>query len=115
MTIRVAGFNGEPFSANYGTLDSSRSVDGTVPAEYEARVRTDPRAADSVSATVWKTSEDSKELRVQIIDNGMVVKESSTTEDYGAAYLRWSPNERPSGGTTALSTEKTREESRPRP
>ena len=119
VVVRVTGFKGEPFSANYGTLDSSRSVDGVAPMDYEVRVRTGPLLGDSVSATAWKTTGDSKELKVQIVDNGKVVKESSTTEDYGAAYVRWSPNERPPGGattgTTTPGTEKTGQTTGPRP
>jgi hypothetical protein len=109
VILRVTGSKGQPFSANYGTLEASRSVDGLAPADYEARIRTDPRSADSLSATVWKTTGDSKALTVQIIDNGRVVKESSTAEDSGATYVRWSPNEpQPSGTTMQEGTEKTK-------
>jgi hypothetical protein len=109
VILRVTGSNGQRFSANYGTLDASRSVEGVAPADYEVRVRTDPLSADSVSAVAWKTTESSKELTVQIIDNGKVVKESRSTEEYDSAYVRWSPNERqPSGTTTQEGTEKTK-------
>ncbi len=109
VILRVTGSNGQRFSANYGTLDASRSVDGVAPADYEVRVRTDPLSADSVSAMIWKTTGDSKELTVQLIDNGRVVKENSTTKEHDSAYIRWSPNEQQPGGTTMQEgTEKTK-------
>ena len=100
LTLRVTGSSGERFGANYGDLGSSRSVDGVVPMDYEVEVHTDPLAEDYVYATVWKTAGDSSELKVQIIDNGRVVKEGSTTKDYGAASVRWNPNEQQPGTTT---------------
>jgi hypothetical protein len=103
VTIRITGSSGESFGANYGNQNSSRSVEGATPADYEARVNTGSSSGDYITATAWKTTGDSKELKVQIVDKGTVVKESSTTKDYGAAGLRWRPNdppEPPSGTTT---------------
>jgi hypothetical protein len=114
VTLRVTGSSGESFGANYGNLDSSRTVEGVSPTDYEIRVRTDPRSGDYIAATAWKTAANSKELKVQVVDNGKVVKESKTTEDYGAASIRWSPNERPTQTTTS-STEKTGENTNPQP
>jgi hypothetical protein len=114
VTLRMTGSSGESFGANYGNLDSSSTVEGVIPKDYEVRVRTDPRSGDYVAATAWKTAADSKELKVQIVDSGKVVKESKTTEDYGAASIRWSPNERPTETTTS-STEKTGEATNSRP
>jgi hypothetical protein len=115
VIVRVTGSNGESFGANYGNFSSSRTVEGVIPADYEVQVNTDPYSGDYVSAVAWKYSGDSKELKVQIIDDGKVVKEGSTTKDYGAASVRWSPNEKQAGGTTTSSTEKTKEESSPHP
>lgn len=115
VTVRVTGAEGVPFGAIYGNLRASRSVEGVVPAEYEVRVQTDPGSADYAWAEAWKTAGDSKELRVQILDDGdKAIRQFSTTEDYGSAYVRWNPNEKapPSGETTAAS-EGTR--LRPRP
>ncbi len=103
VTVRVTGSKGEPFGANYGNLRSSSWVEGVVPTDYEVRVNTNPLSGDYVSATAWKTTGNSKELKVQIIDNGRVLKEASTTNDYGAAGTRWSPNEPQTGGTTTTS------------
>ena len=115
VIVRVTGSNGESFGANYGNFSSSRTVEGVIPADYEVQVNTDPYSGDYVSAVAWKYSGNSDELKVQIIDDGKVVKEGSTTKDYGAASVRWSPNERQSGGTTTPSTEKAKEDSSPHP
>ncbi len=114
VTVRVTGAQGQPFGINYGNLLSNRSIEGVVPAEYEVLVRTDPASGDYAWAEAWKTSGNSKELRVQIVDNGKVIREWVTTEDYGSAYVRWGPNEKepPSGETTAA-REGTRIGSRP--
>ena len=106
VTVRVKGAAGEPFGLIYGNLLSSRSVEGVVPEDYEVVVRTDSGSGDYAWAEAWKTAGNSKELRVQILDDsGKAIREWSTTEDYGSAYVRWSPNERepPSGETTSAS------------
>lgn len=104
VTIRVTGSSGEPFGANIGNFDSSRVVDGVVPNDYEVRVRTDPRSGDYVSATVWKTTGSSKELKVQLVEDGRVVQENSTKKDYGATGVRWTPGDPPSVAPAAEST-----------
>jgi hypothetical protein len=100
LTIRVGGLTGQSFGANFGNLSSSRSVEGRAPTDYEVRVNTDPGSGDYVTATAWKTTGDSNELKVQLLDNGSVIKESSTTKDYGVASVRWSPGEPQSSETT---------------
>ncbi len=92
VTVRVTGSSGQPFGANYGNLSSSRSVEGVIPAEYEARVSSSS-SGDYVSATAWKTTGDSRELRVQLVIDGVVVRDSATTKDYGATGARWNSNE----------------------
>ena len=106
VTVRVTGSSGEQFGANFGNLYSSRSVEGVVPADYEVQVDTDPGSGDAVTATVWKTTGDENELKVQILDRGKVVRENSTTEDYGATGVRWNPNEPQPEATTTPSTTK---------
>jgi hypothetical protein len=105
VTVRVTGSKDESFGANIGNLRSSRSVEGVVPAEYEVSVRTDPLSGDYVSVTAWKNAENEKELKVQIIDDGWIIRESSTTKDYGATGVRWNPNA-PQPSETTTSTEK---------
>jgi hypothetical protein len=109
VTVRVKGPEGQPFGINYGNVRSGHSVEGVVPADYELEVDTDPRSWDYAWALAWKTTGDSKELRVQILDNGKVIREWATTEDYGSAYVRWYPNEQepPSEETSAPSKGKS--------
>ncbi len=109
LTVRVGGLTGQSFGANFGNLSSSRSVEGRAPADYEVRVSTDPDSGDYVTATAWKTTGDSNELKVQLLDNGSVIRESSTTKDYGVASVRWSPGEPQSGETTAPAKKKAPE------
>lgn len=116
VTIRVTGSKGQTFGANYGNLRSSRSVESVVPADYEANVRTDRSSGDYISVTVWKTTgDDTQELKVQILDNGRVVREASTTEDYGATGVRYNPNdpELPAA-TTPEKEKKTGKDSAPK-
>lgn len=112
VTIRVTGATGESFGANYGTLRSSNTVEGVVPADYEVEVNTDPSAGDYVTATAWKTVGNRKELKVQLLDNGRVVQETSTTKDYGATGIRWNPNEQPAPENTMPGAEKTKEDTK---
>jgi hypothetical protein len=113
VTVRVTGSSGERFSGNLSTLDGSHSLDGVVPVDYRVEVRADPVVADFLFATVQKAEEDDKELRLQILDNGKVVKEGSTAVDHESVVsLVWSPQERDheststQEGTSAQSTEK---------
>lgn len=92
VIVRVTG--SEAFSGNYGTLDSSRSVDGVAPAEYAVEgLDTGMFSADSVSALVQKTGAGEGELGVQIVVGGEVVEESYTTAEYGVVQTNWSPSE----------------------
>ena len=115
VTVRVTGSSGEQFGANLGNLRSSHSVEGVIPANYEVEVHTDPSSGDYVSATAWKNTGNSKELKVQLVDNGSVIRENSTTKDYGVTGVRWSPNDPPPDETTTASTEKTGENDKAAP
>jgi hypothetical protein len=116
LTIRVKGPEGETFGINYGNVSSGRSVEGVFPADYEVQVNTDPRSWDYAWALAWKTTGDDEELRVQILDNGKVIRQWATTEDYGSAYVRWYPNEKesPSEETTAPSKGKALKDNEPK-
>ena len=96
VTIRVTGSTGEPFSGEFRTLDSSRSVTGVTPVDYELQARADPLLADFVFVSVAKTSVNDHQLRLQILYNGKEVKSGSTTQPYGVVGLTWSPNEQTS-------------------
>lgn len=65
-------------TSNGGT--SSRSVDGTTPAEYYLG------SADIVSCAFQKTSE-SGSLKVEILKGGKMVNSSYTTADYGVVSV----------------------------
>ena len=90
--VRVTGDPGINFSGNIGTLDGSRSVEGTTPEEFAVEVDTGAFAFDSVSALA-QNSDGSGNLVVQIVRDGEVVKEQSTTAQYGVADVTWSPSE----------------------
>lgn len=91
VIVRVTG--DEAFSGNYGTLESSRSVDGVAPAEYPVEVDTGFFSMDSVSVVMQKNGAGSGELGVEIVADGEVVRETSTTAEYGVVDANWSPAE----------------------
>lgn len=95
VTVRVAGTGGLRFTGEIATLDGSRSVEGTVPEEYEARIETGRRDFDYVSAFFSRNFEDEGEgtLRVEIVSGGEVVEEAETSARAGSVSVNWSPNE----------------------
>ncbi len=92
IVVRVTGDEGIPFSGNYGELDGSQSVQGTTPMEYEVPIDTGLASIDSLTAVMQKEGAEG-ELTVQIVRDGKVVAERSTTAEYGLVDLAWSPNE----------------------
>lgn len=91
VVVRVTGSGA--FSGNYGTLETSRTVDGVAPAEYAVEdLDTGAFSFDSVSAVMQKTGAGTNELGVQIVVDGEVVQESSTSAEYGVAQVNWSPS-----------------------
>lgn len=92
ISVLITGDPGISFSGNIGTLDGSRSVEGTTPQEFAVEVDTGALAFDSVSVTA-QNSDGSGNLVVQILRDGEVVKEQSTTAQYGVASVNWSPSE----------------------
>lgn len=93
VTIRVTGTPGSAFSGSYGNLDSTRSVDGVTPAEFEVEIETGFLTFDSVSAVMQKTDFGSAELRVEMVVDGEVVKDESTTAEFGVAQVNYVPGE----------------------
>jgi hypothetical protein len=91
--IRVTGTRGEPFSGSYGNIDTTRTVDGSTPAEFEQKVDTGFLSMDSVSATFQKMGGGNGKLGVQIVVDGEVVKQANTTAEYGVVSAVWSPAE----------------------
>lgn len=94
VLVRVTGDRGVRFSGAYGNTDSTRSVDGTTPAEFAVRgVDTGSLSTDVVTANMQKTRAGSERLTVQIVVGGRVVKEASTTAEYGTVDVTWSPQQ----------------------
>lgn len=89
-TIRVTG--GIPFSGSYGNIDTTQSVDGNAPTEYEVEYDSGFLSVDSVTAVMQKTGAGGT-LGVQIIVDGEVVKETETSAEYGVAQVNWTPGE----------------------
>lgn len=92
VTIRVVGDPGLAFTGNYGNIDTSRSVEGTTPAEFQQEVEAGILVFDSVSV-VMQNASGAGELLVQLIVAGEVVKEASTTAQYGAVSVTYTPGE----------------------
>lgn len=90
--VRVTGDPGIKFQGSIGTLDGSRSVEGTTPEEFAVEVDTGAFAFDSVSANA-QNSGGSGNLVVEVVRDGEIVAEQSTTAQYGVAQVTWSPNE----------------------
>lgn len=95
VLVRVTGTEGLKFTGNIGTLDGSRSVEGTVPQEYEVQVETGPLDFDSVRAYFSRDFLDETDgtLGVEIVYEGKVVKQSETSAQAGSVSVNWSPGE----------------------
>lgn len=92
--VRVTGTEGLKFTGNVGTLGGTHSVEGTIPKEYEVQVKTGEMDFDSVT-TFSKDFLDETEgtMRVEIVYEGQVVKQSETSAPAGSVTLNWSPTE----------------------
>jgi len=83
-----------PFSGSYGSISSSQqSVDGSTPQDYEVPIKTGFGQLDVVSATMQKQAQDDSQLTVQIVSDGQVKKEASTTAQFGVVNVTWNTNE----------------------
>lgn len=71
------------WSGNVGTAGSISSYDGT----GDKTIDVNGSSFDTVSAAIQKQDGSSSELKVQIIKDGKVVKESSTTAEYGVVTI----------------------------
>ena len=100
LTVRVTGFNGEPFSGVLGTSDSTQPVTGTVLTDFELQVRTGP-PTDSVFATIRKTAGNNNALTVQVVDGSTVLTGESTSAPYGTVSVAWSLDEQQTAGAKA--------------
>jgi hypothetical protein len=91
VTVQVDGPAGESFSGSYGNIGSQRSVDGSAPAEYDVEVETGFLSFDSVTAVMQKRSPGPWEMAVRFVVDGEVVKEQSTTAEFGVVTLNYTP------------------------
>lgn len=82
--IRIS-YDGE-WSGTIGTLGNSRSVDGSGTETFDIK-ESNP---DTVSTNAQKQDDSSGTLTVQILKNGDVVKESTTSAEYGIAQTTYS-------------------------
>lgn len=74
------------WSGTVGTLGNSRSVDGSGTETFDVK-KSNP---DTVSVNAQKRDGSSGTLTVQIINNGNVVKESTTSAEYGMTQITYS-------------------------
>lgn len=84
FTIRVSGSDGMIFSGAYALTTSaggsiSQSVEGTAPAQYRVK-------GNIVSATFQKQNPNGV-LTVEILKNGQVVSQSTTSAAYGVVSV----------------------------
>lgn len=94
VLVRVSGTPGTTYSGGYGTIEETRSVNGTLgaePADYEeVEVRDDGELA----AVLRKTQPgDEGTLKVEFLVDGEVVAENETSEELGVVNVNWSPQE----------------------
>ena len=94
--IKVAGTPGMRFTGNIGNMNSTRSVDGVTPAEYEVKFSSRAVDFDSVYVDFYKEMNAQAEypegtLAVQIVVDGQVVQESSSSANDGYVSITWSP------------------------
>lgn len=89
VIVRVTGESGQSFAGSYGNVDSTISVDGAVPQEHEVEVDDGLMEYDVVTVIMQKNTPGSWELGAEIVVDGEVVKEASTTAEYGVAQVSW--------------------------
>jgi hypothetical protein len=98
ITIRLnGGASGGmevPFSGSYGTVSGGWTiVEGTTPAKYELEVNSSYAQPDNVTADMQKQAEDNTTLTVQIVSEGKIRQEQSTTEPFGVVSVNYNPSE----------------------
>jgi hypothetical protein len=93
VTVRVTGTPGVAFQGNYGTPDSTRSVDGVTPQEYDVEVETGLFSTDAVTAVMQKQGQGNEELSVEMLVGDETVKEQSTTSPFGVVTVNLTPPE----------------------
>jgi hypothetical protein len=98
ITIRLSGGASGgmeiPFSGSYGTVSEGWTIiEGTTPAKYQVEVESGYAQPDNVAATMQKQAEDKTTLTVQIVSEGKIKQEQSTTEPFGVVSVNYNPAE----------------------
>jgi len=95
VIFRVTATPGLKFEGSIGTMDISRSVQGTTPQDYPLKIPGGRFfSTDYVSGSAWKMAGGGqKKLTVQIVVDGKVAKQASTSARYGSAQVKWSASE----------------------
>ena len=90
VVVRLTGTPGTVFAGSYGNLEESTYEEGVLeePLEWEVDVR--DNGFDVVNASFVKPRPDEGTLKAEIIVDGEVVTESSTSIQYGALNVSWS-------------------------
>jgi hypothetical protein len=77
-------YSGE-WQGSITTVDSSRSIDGTGTTTFEV-----DGDVSTISANAQKSADNDQELTIQILQDGNVLEESSTTSEFGLAQVTYS-------------------------
>ena len=94
VIFRVTGTPGVQFQGSIATLDRQRSVEGVTPQDYPLKdVYTGMFSTDVVSGNAQNMTGGNEKLTVQIVVDGEVVKQASTTASYGVTQVSWTPSE----------------------
>lgn len=86
VTVRVTGTEGLAFTGRVGSARNLRSVEDSVPQEYEL-----PFGGSAVTATVRKQEPGPGTLEVEVIREGEVVDSRESTAATGVVNLVWTP------------------------
>ncbi len=97
VVVRVSGTEGTSYQGTYGTPEEVQTVEGTIgagPTDYEVNVE---GVEESALTAVFRKPriDDEGTLRVQILDNGQVVAEGETIEEFGEVNINWPSQQEP--------------------
>lgn len=91
VIVRITGST--PYSGDIMTDAGSKTVQGSGAQDYPVQVDTGFMSMDYVSASFMKDGMDSGTLGVQILVDGEVVKQTSTSAEMGMAMVDWYPED----------------------
>lgn len=91
VIVRITG--NTPYTGDIMTESGSKTVQGSGAQDYPVQVDTGFMSMDYVSASFMKDGMDSGTLGVQILVDGEVVKQTSTSAEMGMAMVDWYPED----------------------